>query len=241
VRCHALFRTSIVVIVSLVLFPWHLAAQEFKPKMVFHPQAVLDRKWSVGLGFQTFATPESLTEEFKHRIPAGDVQVLRRIHGGLHVRSRALIQVLQNHATLGFGWSDPIDEKWSYGVGSNVGAWKGHLLIDKFDSDGSGWAYYPDATLGYHAGRNVRLSFRLEAMIRLDHRVRVGGLEITRPVSTFNGMAGSLYVEQPFFGRTHIALGFTARYTNFFWATWALFDMKQEPYLYRQITVVLIP
>ena len=230
---------SLVAITLLI----HLSsfAQDFRPKTIFHPSAVLERNWSIGIGFQTFAMPQAVTEEFMHRVPALDLHVLRRIHGGFHVRSNALIQILQNHASLGLGWSLPIGERWSFGVGSNIAAWKGHLLIDRFDTDANGWAYYPDLTLGYDAGRNIRFAFRAEGMLKIDHRVRVGELEITRPISDYNGLAGSLYVEQPFFGKMNIALGFTARYTNFFWATWALFDMKEHQFLYRQITVLLIP
>src|SRR5690606_328098 len=50
---------------------------------IFYPAPLQDRNWHTGFGIVTFATPGSLTEEFRNRVPAIDVQLMRKVHGGL--------------------------------------------------------------------------------------------------------------------------------------------------------------
>ncbi len=200
-----------------------------------------DKGWIPAIGIVTMATPEEITEEFQHRVPALDIQLLRQVHGGLHIAARAWVQVLQNQAMLGLRYARPLGARFSTSVGGDFSAWKGHLLVEDLDTDASGWSAYPNLSLGYRAGQDVLITLKGEAVLHLDHRVRVGEIEITRDVRRFNGMAWSLYVEQPFFGKHHLALGFTARYTEFYWATWALFNTYERKLLYRHITIAFIP
>jgi hypothetical protein len=218
-------------------------AQDDAPQRVngiFFPTPMLDRSWHGAFGFVTFATPDRLTEEFRNRVPAGDIHLLRQVHGGLHLSARALVQVLQNHWSLGLR-QNMLHGRWGFGLGADAAVWKGRLVLENFDTEARGWAFYPHASVGYRARHQVLLTLRTEAIFKLNYRSRVGDFEILRDVPPFNGMAYSLYVEQPFFGKHHLALGLTFRHTSFFWATWALFDTYDEPLLYRQITIAFIP
>jgi hypothetical protein len=231
----------LLILLGMLLMEGVAAQEQTRPKGIFFPTPMYERNWHASLGFVTMATPEALTEEFQHRIPALDLQLMRQIHGGLHFSVRAWSQILQNHLSLGLRWATPLNERWNLGLGGDAAVWKGTLIVENFNTDAVGWAAYPNASLGYKAGRNVLVTFKTEAIVKLDYQVRVGSHEITREVAPFNGMAWSLYVEQPFFGKTHLALGFTARYTSFFWATWALFNTYERPLLYRHITIAFIP
>jgi hypothetical protein len=234
-------RRSVIMLTGALLWSCSHAQERQRVKGIFFPTPMYERNWYTAIGFQTFATPDALTEEFRLRVPAGDVQLMRQIHGGLHLNARALIQILQNHATLGLRWAAPLRERWNISLGADAGWYKGRLDIEGFDTDGNGWSAYPNISIGYEAGRDVLLTLKTEALFTLEHRTRVGDHEIARDINTFNGMAWSLYVEQPFFGNTHIALGFTMRYTDHFWATWALFNTHQKPLLYRHLTIAFIP
>lgn len=236
-----MFRPYLVLIASL-LVPILCSAQvERRVRGIFFPTPMYDLKWHTSFGFITLTTPAALTEEFRLRIPAGDVQLLRQVHGGFHLNARGTFQILQNHFSIGPRWATAFSERWFFSSGADLGWWKGHLVIEEFDTDATGWDAVPFLSLGYKAGRKVSLTFKTEAILKLGYDTRVGEIEITRDISTYNGLAWSLYVEQPFFNDTHIALGFTARHTNFYWATWALFNTHEEPLLYRQLTIAFIP
>ena len=228
--------------IGLALIPGRSQAQkQYRGKNIFFPSPMYDRKWLPSFGFVTIATPTALTEEFQLRVPAGDVQLLRQLHGGFHLNTRAQVQILQNHISLGMRWAEQLEEKWSFSIGGDIGYFRGVLDLEGYDTEARGWDAFPNFSLGLRTGRKVTLTFKTDAILNLDYHTRVGDVEITRELSRFNGMAWSLYLEQPFFGQTNISLGFTARYTNFFWATWALFDPNERAHLFRQITVSITP
>ena len=229
------------ILIALLVPSIALAQKEWRGKNIFFPSPMHERKWLASFGFVTFATPVALTEEFPLRIPAGDVQLLRQVTGGLHLNSRLQIQILQNHLSIGVRWARKLNDRWNFSLGSDVGWFKGVLDLEGFDTEARGWDAFPNFSLGLRTGRQVSLTFKTEGIFNLNYSTRVGDHEITPGISRFNGMAWSLYLEQPFFGNTHLSLGFTARYTNFFWATWALFDPNERAHLYRQITVAFIP
>ncbi|MDQ3100221.1 MAG: hypothetical protein M3R08_02440 [Bacteroidota bacterium] len=235
----AFFRSMLIVMFMMPLLAH--GQEKLRGKAIFFPTPMHERNWLASFGVMTFATPAALTEQFRLNVPAGDIQLMRQVHGGFHLNARLLIQILQNHASIGPRWATELSKRWNFSVGTDLGWWKGHLDIEAFDTEATGWDAYPNFSFGYKAGRNVSLTFKTEAILKISYSTRVGRHEITRDISTYNGLAWSLYVEQPFFGRTHIALGFTARYTNFFWATWALFNTHEKPLLFRQITIAFIP
>ena len=208
---------------------------------IFHPAPLQDRNWHTGFGIVTFATPGYLTEEFRNRVPAIDVQLMRKVHGGLSLEARGLAQVLQNHFSTGVRWSVKLGDRSHAAFHAGLGWWKGHLMIEEFDTDAFGSMFYPAISVGREFGHDVAVTLKAEAIMDIQHRVRVGDIEIEREIAGIPGVACSLYMEQPFMGRSHIALGFTARYSAFFWATWALFDTYTQHLLYRQITITYIP
>ncbi len=240
VAWRALVTSSVLLLASI--YAGRIVAQEtHRGRNIFFPTPMYDRDWLASFGFITTATPMALTEDFQFRIPAGDVQVLRQLHGGLHLNSRLQVQILQNHLSIGPRWAKQLDDHWNFSLGTDVGWFKGVLDLEGYDTEARGWDALPNISIGLRTGRNVGLTLKTEAILNLQYSSRVGDQEIERPISRYNGMAWSLYLEQPFFGRTHISLGFTARLTNYYWATWALFDLNEKKHLYRQITVAFIP
>ncbi len=196
--------------------------------------------WNLSLGFVTFTTPEDITEEVRVRIPAGDVHVVRHLYQGLYLDGRLLAQGVQNHLSVGARWATRLSDKFTFSVGDDVAYWRGNLPIQGFDSKARGWMNYPCVSFGYRSKRDLLFTVEGRMLITTNYELIIGDRKRTDDSDRVSGSAWSFYVEQPFFKRSYITLGFTLAYTNFLWATWSLFETFDRNLLYPQITTALI-
>jgi hypothetical protein len=67
-----------------------------------------------------------------------------------------------------------------------------------------------------------------------------GDTKVTTDYRLFSGSAYSVVLEQPFYGKKSLSLGFRAMYTNFFWQTWTLFEPYDRNLFFPQIIIGLI-
>lgn len=207
---------------------------------MFFPTTLEDDRWNLSVGFLTFTTPEDITEEVRVRVPAGDVHVLRRLYKGLYLDGRLLIQGVQNHLSVGARWATPLSDKFTFSLGDDVAYWRGHLPIQGFDCKASGWMNYPSVSVGLRSRRDLLFTAKAELLITTSSTFTIEGISRAFDTDVVSGSAFSLYMEQPFFKKTCITLGFTLAYTDFLWATWSLFETFDRNLLYPQITTSLI-
>jgi hypothetical protein len=207
---------------------------------MFFPDRRDNDKWNLSLGFVTFTTPEDISEEVRVRIPAGDVHALRHLYKGIYLDGRLLAQGVQNHLSLGARWATRLSDKFTFSLGDDVAYWRGNLPIQGFDSKARGWQNYPSISFGYRSKRDLLFTVEGRMLITTNYELIVGDRKREYDTDRVTGSEWSFYVEQPFFKRSYITLGFTLAYTNFLWATWSLFETFDRNLLYPQITTALI-
>jgi hypothetical protein len=207
---------------------------------MFFPAPMEEERWNVSLGFVTYTTPEDLTEEVRVRVPAGDLHVLHRLPHGFYLDGRLLFQVVQNHLSLGGRWATSLSDKFTFSLGDDVAYWRGNLPIQGFDCSASGWMNYPSVSLGFRSRRDLLFTLKAEMIITTNYAFLIEGKARDYDTDLVSGSAFSLFVEQPFFKKTYVTLGFTLAYTDFLWTTWSLFESFDRNLLYPQITTALI-
>lgn len=207
---------------------------------MFFPSPTALNPWNYSLGFHTITTPEDLTEEVRVRVPALDAHVLRRVYKGFYLDGRLLAQGVQNHLSVGGRWAHRLNDQFSFSLGDDVAYWRGSLPIQGFDCNARGWMNYPSISLGLRSRRDLLFTLKAEMLITTNYTFTIEGKARAYDTDLVSGSAFSLYMEQPFFKRSYITLGFTLAYTDFFWATWSLFESFDRNLLYPQITTCLV-
>jgi hypothetical protein len=207
---------------------------------MFFPSAENEHRWNLSVGFVTFTTPQDLTGEVRVRVPAGDVHAIHWIGHGLSLDGRLLFQVVQNQLSIGIRWATRIDPVFSLGIGDDQAYWRGNLPVQGFAVQASGWMNYPSLSLGFRSRRDLLFTLKGEGLITTDRAYLIEGKPSGFETDRFSGYAFSLYMEQPFFKKKYITLGFTLANTRFLWTTWSLFQSFERHVLYPQITTALV-
>jgi hypothetical protein len=232
-RIQRLFRGIAV----LLLVAGVSDAQEMPAERPFilAPLSMQPQEWNVSAGLTLVTPPRDLTEEIILRVPSFDLHGLYGLPSNFYLDGRVISQVVQNHFSIGGRWAHPMG-RFSVSLGYDVAWWFGFLEVEGFDSKASGWLNYPSVTVGYDLD-DVYLIFKTEAILNLFYRSYVGDEETSTDVNKFSGMAFMFAMEQPFFKRTHLTLGFRASYTKFHWQTWALFSTFDRYLFYPEIVI----
>jgi hypothetical protein len=204
---------------------------------LFFPSSLKDKKWHTSLGYTLTGFPEEITEEVQLRVPAGDFHVLRQIYKGFYIDGRVNFQIVQNHFSLGPRWAYDITNRLSFSVGDDFAWWFGTLNIESFRTKANGWMNYPNISLGYRLKKELLLTLKEEAIFSLSYQTKVGDQKLDYSGNQFVGWATSIYLEQPFYGKNHLTLGFRGQYTKFYWQTWSLFATFNRYLFYPEIVV----
>ena len=207
---------------------------------IYFPSPMYNNKWKFTIGFISTSTPEDITEEVRVRAPAGDWHILRKLNSHFNLDGRVQFQIIQNHFSLGFKYAKQLNDHFYFSVGDDVAFWFGKLKVGGFDSKGTGWMNYPNISLGFKTDRKILFTVKTEAIINTNYVFSNGGYEIARDANFMNGFAYSFFIEQPFYNKKHLTLGFSAIYTDFYWQMWSLFETFERRIFYPQITVGFI-
>jgi hypothetical protein len=208
-------------------------------KFVFFPHP-MSQKWTTSVGLTATTMPYDITEELHYRIPAADFHVTRKISDKINLDGRLSLQVLQNLVTIGPRWTTKLNNRFSMGIGDDIGYWFGYVNFAGFKSRGSGWQNYPNFSLGYRFNRQVLLTLRADAILNFNIRTYAGKERVTSDYRLFSGSSYTVAVEQPFYGKKNLTLGFRAMYTDFFWQTWPAFESFDRNIFFPQLIIGLI-
>jgi hypothetical protein len=215
-------------------------AVDAKLKFLYFPQ-VPTRPWTVGVGISATTMPYEITEELHYRIPALEVQALRRINGSFSLAGRASLQGIQNYFSLGPRWSQRVNKRVSLALGDDVAFWFGYVNVQGFRTRATGFQNFPNASIGIRLKSQVLFTVRAEQVMTLDISPRAADIKIHDNYKLFSGSAFTVMLEQPFYGKNkRMALGFRALYTSFFWQTWSAFSTFDRNFFYPQLIVCLI-
>ncbi|HEX9959246.1 MAG TPA: hypothetical protein VGA96_18390 [Fibrella sp.] len=187
---------------------------------------------TLGVTFTT--SPRDITEEIQISIPAGDLTVLHGLTDKLAITGRFTFQFLQNYGSAGIRYSVPVKGRFYASAGADLGTWFGSLQLAQFNNRGFGVLAAPNMAIGFRSSRELLVTFRGEIDLGVYYRSRVGKTVTDRSGLTLNGYGATVTLEQAFFGRRHVALGFRALYTNFNWQFWSLYDTFDRNIFYPE-------
>ena len=208
-------------------------------KRIFFPYP-MDRSWQTSIGFTATTMNRALTEEAHFRVPAIDVQVLKKISRKVYAAGRVNAQVLQNLFLLGPRWATPLSDRVSMSLGNDVGYWFGRINLAGISTRGQGFVNIPNLSFGYRFNKQILLTLRAEALMNFGIETYAGETEVASNYRRFSGSALSAILEQPFAGNKSMILGFRAIYTQYQWQTWTLFANYDRNLFFPQIIVGLI-
>ncbi|UFH55429.1 hypothetical protein [Spirosoma sp. KNUC1025] len=203
---------------------------------IYFPQAPLPgqvRK-SIGLVFTT--TPPELTEEIRVSVPAIDFHIQRGLTDHLYAIGRIQTQIVQSNVALGLRYAAQLTDRLYIAPGFDATGWFGALQIkDVFNSQAYGVQTFPSLSVGYRFTRDVQFTFKTEAIMDLYYRSKVGNLAVVYDRRQVNGVAFTFMLEQPFYNKQHVLVGFRAAYSNFNWQLWSLYDTFDRNLFYPQL------
>ena len=211
-----------------------------KHAAILFPYPMYKEKWRASIGYTLLTLPEDITEEIRLRLPCGDLHVLRKINTNLILDMRLSFQFLQNHLSTGIYYVLPVTNKIYVSAGDDIAYWFGFLKMEGFDTKGHGILNYPSVSIGYKTNRNLLISLKASTSINLFYKSSVGTESISNKSIFYNGENLTLALEQPFYGKKHLTLAFSAINNYFNWQTWALFYKTDRKIFYPQITVGFI-
>lgn len=200
----------------------------------------MDRPWKASLGFNLTTLAQDVTEEQHLRVPCGDFHLLRKLSGHSYLDGRVQFQVFQNQVSIGPRWAFPLNDRFSMSVGNDLAFWFGTINTEGFKTTGHGFQNYPNVSLGYRFNKGILLTFKEEALMNLSITAKTGNTPVTSDYRLFGGSAFTATLEQPFYGKKSLSLGFRFIYTDFFWQTWALFETFDRNIFYPQLLVGFI-
>ncbi|GEO08363.1 hypothetical protein [Segetibacter aerophilus] len=233
---------ALYTIVCLCVFKPNAKAQDLpidQQKFIYFPHP-MNNKWTTSIGVTATTLPYDITEELHYRVPAGDLHVIRKIGNKVNLDGRLSFQVLQNLATVGARWTTELNNRVSVGAGNDVGYWFGFVNFAGFKSRGSGWQNIPNVAIGYRFNKQVLLSLRADAIMNFNIKTYAGNERVTTDYRVFSGSSYTIALEQPFYGKRNLTLGFRALYTDFFWQTWPAFESFDRNIFFPQLIIGLI-
>ena len=210
-----------------------------KQKYIFFPHT-MNKKWNTSIGVTAVTFPYDITEEFRARIPAGDIHVLRKLGNNVHLHGNLSFQLLQNLVSVGPQWTGKLNDRLFVGAGDQIGYWFGFVNFAGFKSRGSGWQNAPNVSVGYRFNRQVLLTIKADALMNFNVRTYAGKERVASDYNLFSGSSYTIAVEQPFYGNKNLVLGFRALYTDFFWQTWPAFESFDRNSFFPQIIIGVI-
>ncbi|GAA4415866.1 hypothetical protein GCM10023187_46760 [Nibrella viscosa] len=244
------FRLSVfLVFLLMVATGVSVQAQRHRPRLprtimarpdmpfVYFPYPLGKKRWMGSLGLAFTVPPRAVTEEFQVTVPRSDLTVLRGLSKHIYLSARLTAQGLQNHLSIGPRYARPVSERISLSIGDDFGLWGGILRSSQFNSQGFGLLNYPTVSLGYQVDPQLLLTLKAEVILNLYNFSKVGQVATKTNAMQLEGAGVTMAMEQPFYGRKHVLLGFRALYTNFNWQFWALFPTFDRRLFYPELFI----
>lgn len=208
------------------------------PPAVHYPVPLAFGEWRVSIGVSLSTLPNDIVEEEMNQSPAADLHSRFGLPWGFSINGSALVQVLQNHFTVGTQWSHSFG-RFAFAIGDDIGWWFGFLTVEGFDNQADGWLNYPSVSIGYDFGK-FRVTGRAEASLVMSYRSFAGDNKVSTDKNSFNGLSFGLVIEQPFWKNAHVALGLKMSYLRFFYQSWFVFETFRRYLFIPEISVGFI-
>ena len=208
-------------------------------KYIWFPHP-MEKNWQSSIGFLSTTLPRDIAEEIHFRVPAGQFHAIKKIGDKMYLDGRVNIQVLQNLISAGPRWATKLNDRISMSLGNDVAYWFGIINLESIKTKGHGIQNYPSISFGYRFNKAILLSAKAESIMNLVIKTYAGDREVATDYRLFSGSSYTIALEQPFFGKKSLTLGFRGIYTNFYWQTWTLFESFDRNIFFPQLIVGLI-
>lgn len=239
-----MFPKIFLIIIILFVCTFYGRAQEIPvyndQPSIFFPMPFEEKKWQYSIGLTLMTTPHEITEEAQYHLPAGDFHFTGRAFKKLYLEGRVKFQIVQNHVSLGPRLVFQLNEKLSLAIADEQAFWFGWLNIEGFNTRAYGFLNYPSISLGYSTKKNLLITLKSELLLNQYFISFAGKNEVVSDRDIFSGYAIGLILEQPFYKKEHLIVGFRAIYTDFHWQTWVLQPTFERLIFYPEIIVGFI-
>jgi hypothetical protein len=217
---------------------WSQDSLDHHFKGVFFPYP-MDRNTKFSIGFTNTTMPYDITEELHYRIPALDLHWLKKITPKLALNVRGSLQGFQNLVSVGPRWATILSDRYSVAIGNDFGYWIGFVEAQGISTRGQGFQNVPNFSIGHRFKKKVLLTFRADAQMNFGISTYAKNTKLFANQRLLSGSSYAIIMEQPFYGKKALTIGFRAIYTDFFWQTWTLFESFDRNIFYPQIIVGL--
>ncbi len=172
------------------------------------------------LGLTLARPPEDVVEEFADvvTVPLIEYQFQYGLAENIQVEGRATSIYTSNQVCAGAKWifgGSPI----MFSLGTDLAFWFGKLDNGTFDNTVTGWTVYPNLSAGVDFGR-FALTLKFELNILLAQNKKSGNIFVQKSLSTFNGGAVTIYLEQPLWKNYYVAFGIKSNFLKYYYVAW---------------------
>lgn len=227
---------ALVVIFLAIGSPFLLHAQQDSLDLatyVHSPRPLGAFNANLSIGFALTMLPQPLVES-EMPAPAIDVRLRLALPLNFAIVGRGSSNVATNYASGGLMWSTEMS-RFTVGFGLQAGYLYGSLtFLDGFDTDVQAVLATPFVVTGLRLD-DLTLSAKFELDYVVTQSRRVETLEVEGARRSFNGVAMTIAVEQPFFRTTHIALGVTLNYSRNPYQAWLAFNTFDDYQFYPEL------
>ena len=180
------------------------------------------------LGLTLARPPDDVVEEFAAvvTVPLIEYHLQYGLAENIQFEAFAMSIYTANQVGAGAKWtfgSDP----YMFSLGSDLGFWFGKLNNDTFNNTVTGWTAYPNFSTGFNFGPfTVTLKFELNML--LAQNKKSGNVSVQKSLSTFNGGAVTIYLEQPLWKNYYVAFGIKSNFLKYYYVAWQGFPTLEQ-------------
>lgn len=133
---------------------------------------------------------------------------------------------LTNHIQLGTSWTYQYGKTLiEPGIASSY--WIGKANFAYYNTSVTGYMIYPSLAIAYDIN-NTRLALKTTASFMLSSSKKVDDIETQVNKKQLTGFTTEIIVEEPFIGKSWLALGFKVNYSKYFYPSWLAFNSTNK-------------
>jgi len=201
-----------------------------QPGPMQYPEALPLGDTKVSLEMAFLKMPEATVEAADtYRWPAWTLDLFVGLPENFVAEGRLTTQFINWHLQAGLKWQWAAADRLRAYVGADYAYFIGGIGAGAFDNSNRSSFATPNVSLGYDF-QDLALTLKGEASFLLSKTDRAGEITTTQSTNEFNGVTGSAYLEQVFWGQTQFLIGFRANYLKFVYQQWLLFPTTDTYY-----------
>ena len=204
----------LIPLLLLAVTPLTLQAQYDSVRADFlnYPAPIEHGDFRPSLGMSITVLPQILVEDQVRQTPMLQGRLRYGLPLNISLVGSISTNIITNLIELEGNWSLELD-RFAFAASYRLGWWYGFAPIEGFDVDAQSWINFPGVSAGVRI-RDFYISARAEAQILSSLEVRTDGIETNSNTNSVAGYSFAMFLEQPFWGETDVALGLRINYSR---------------------------